>query len=80
MSNVVPIGIIPRPEAITTVDITERDLAAEIRRGFVTMTEIAARLEHPTFEAWSKWRGYEAIGEGRKRQVEAYLCLPREII
>lgn len=66
--TILTMGIIPRREALTTVDVTEVDLAAQIRRGDVTWQEVARRMERDTFNAWMKWRGLDVLERGLKEQ------------
>ena len=43
-----------------THDVTEINLAAQIRQGNVTLDEINIRIDaRPGFADWMKWRGFE---------------------
>lgn len=56
MDNLVNFPIIPRPIAH---DVTEIDLAAQIRRGDVTFEEIARRFENVGFADWMERQGLQ---------------------
>lgn len=56
MDNLITFPIIPRPVAH---DVTEIDLAAQIRRGDVTFAEIARRFEHVGFAEWMQRQGLQ---------------------
>lgn len=55
-SNVIYLNVIPRNVAH---DVTETDLAAQMRRGMVTKEEVAARFESLGFAQWMQRQGLE---------------------
>ena len=65
MSNVIPIGVCARPEAMSSRDLTETDLAAAIRSGTVEISEIERRSAFDRFSEWLHWRGFQVLRHGK---------------
>lgn len=65
MSNIIPIGVCARPEALSSRDVAETDLAAAIRSGSVEIAEIERRSAFDRFSEWLHWRGFQVLRHGK---------------